>query len=62
MSLKLRKHTELCVLRVGLDEIPAVANESKHGSKDLCLRRPGLDGSQRVDQLSKVENIMYILK
>jgi hypothetical protein len=52
----------LCVLRVRLDEIAAVADMSKHGSKNLCLRRTGLDGSQRVDEFSEVEDVVNVLK
>jgi hypothetical protein len=62
--MRWQRHTKLCVLREQPDEISVatVADMSKDGSKKLCLGRAGVDGSQRVDQFSEVEDVVNVLK
>jgi hypothetical protein len=42
--------------------IAIVADMSKDGSENLCLGRAGVDGFQRVDQFSDVEDVVNVLK
>jgi hypothetical protein len=57
--MRWQRHTKLCVLCEQPDEISitTVADMLKDGSKNLCLGRAGVDGSQRVDQFSDVEDV-----
>jgi hypothetical protein len=59
LRMRWQRHTKLCVLCEQLDKISiaTVADMSKDGSKNLCLGRARVDGSQIVDQFSDVEDM-----
>jgi hypothetical protein len=59
LRMRWQRHIKLCVLRKQPDEISVttVADMLKDDSKNLCLGRAGVDGSQRVDQFSDVEDV-----